>query len=171
MNNPPLSNHFKNRSPSSIRRAQIEFSKREDIDSVDVINLAIGNISLPMYPAMRDRLNELGSTRFSDGVVKYTSSNGNEDARNAFLNILEAEGIDSSNLFSMVTDGGSSAMELMLLGVCGPSSKNPLMLLDPTYTNYKDFANRLSIPITTLVLKINYNLIAFSINIFLSNRE
>ena len=38
MNNPPLSNHFKNRSPSSIRRAQIEFSKREDVDSIDVIN-------------------------------------------------------------------------------------------------------------------------------------
>ena len=155
MNSPPLSNHFKNRSPSSIRRAQIEFSKREDIDSVDVVNLAIGNISLPMYPAMRKRLNQLGSTRFSDGVVKYTSSNGNKEARKAFLNILEAEGIDSTDIFSMVTDGGSAAMELMLLGVCGPSSKNPLMLLDPTYTNYTDFANRLSIPITTMVRNIN----------------
>ena len=46
----------------------------------------------------------------------------------------------------MVTDGGSSAMELMLLGVCGPASKIPILFLDPTYTNYKDFANRLSIP-------------------------
>ncbi len=128
---PNLSKHFKNRVPSVIRQAQIEYSKRKDKNIVDVLNLAIGNISLPMHPAMQNRLKEVGQTIFSDGVVKYTSTIGNKETRDAFLNILQAEGINTSNIFSNITDGGSSAMELMMLGVCGPGSSYPIMLLDP----------------------------------------
>ena len=83
-----ISKHFQNRSPSAIRKAQIEFSKREDRESINVINMAIGNISMPMYPAMRKRLMELGVERISDGVVKYTPTSGTVEAREAFLNIL-----------------------------------------------------------------------------------
>ena len=49
------------------------------------------------------------------------------------------------------------SMELMLLGVCGPASKIPILFLDPTYTNYKDFANRLSIPIVSINRQIDDN--------------
>ena len=146
MNSMKISNHFQNRSPSVIRSAQIAFSEREDIDEIKVINMAIGNISLPMYPAMRKKMKALGDSIFSDGVVKYTPTVGTENARNAFLNILAAEGYDTTGIMSMVTDGGSAAMELMLLGICGPNSDRPILFLDPTYTNYKDFAKRLSIP-------------------------
>ena len=51
-----LSNHFKERKPSSIRQAQIKFSNREDRKKVKVINLAIGNVSLPIHPSMRKRM-------------------------------------------------------------------------------------------------------------------
>jgi len=146
---PELSLHFQNRIPSVIRQAQIVFSQRIDKDSIQVVNLAIGNVSLPMHPAMQKRMNELGNSRFSDGIVKYTPSAGTQEVRAAFLNIIAAEGIDTSNLFSMVTDGGSAAMELMMLGVCGPSAPRPLMLLDPAYTNYIEFGKRLSIPMVT----------------------
>ena len=61
---PSLSEHFKNRAPSVIRQAQIEYSKREDKNIVDVLNLAIGNISLPMHPAMQNRLKKIGQTIF-----------------------------------------------------------------------------------------------------------
>ena len=146
---PELSLHFQNRMPSVIRQAQIVFSQRTDKDSIQVVNLAIGNVSLPMHPAMQTRMNELGNSRFSDGIVKYTPSAGTQEARAAFLNIISAEGIDTSKLFSMITDGGSAAMELMMLGVCGPSALRPLMLLDPAYTNYIEFSKRLSIPVVT----------------------
>ena len=146
---PELSDHFKNRRPSAIRQAQIIFSQRKGKDSIQVINLAIGNVSLPMYPAMKKRMNELGDKGFKDGVVKYTPSVGTTEARNSFLNIIASEYVDTSNLNCMITDGGSQAMEIMLLGVCGPSSTKPLMLLDPAYTNYIEFAKRLSIPIVT----------------------
>lgn len=155
MTNPKLSKHFKNRKPSVIRQAQIEFSKRKDINNVDVLNLAIGNVSLPIHPAMKKRLKEIGQTRFSDGVIKYTSTVGNQETRDAFLNILESEGIDTSNIFASITDGGSSAMELMMLGVCGPASNSPIMLLDPAYTNYLEFAKRLAINVITVSRSIN----------------
>ncbi len=147
MNQPALSNHFDLRKPSAIRKAQIEFSKRNDKNEIDVINLAIGNVSLPMYPAMREKLRKIGNDVFKDGVIKYTSTSGTKNARNAFLNILSAEGIETDCIYPLVTDGGSTAMELMILGVCGPASKNSLLLFDPAYTNYLQFARRLSVPI------------------------
>ena len=146
---PNLSSHFENRLPSAIREAQIIFTQREDKNEIQVVNLAIGNVSLPMHPAMQNRLNEMGQIWFKDGVVKYTTSVGTDEAREAFLNIIGSEGVDTSHLYCMITDGGSQAMELMMLGVCGPSSEKPLMLLDPAYTNYIEFGKRLSIPIVT----------------------
>ena len=157
MSLPNVSKHYIQRKPSSIREAQIAFGRRKDKESIKVINLAIGNISMPMYPAMQSRLNELGNSIFSDGIIKYTPTVGTKDANKAFLNILESEGVNSKNIYSMVTDGGSSAMELMLLGVCGPSSKKPLLILDPAYTNYIEFSKRLSIPIVPYVRSIKKN--------------
>ena len=146
---PSLSSHFEKRLPSSIRQAQILFAQRQDKTEVQVVNLAIGNVSLPMHPAMQKRMKELGENRFNDGVVKYTPSVGTDEARNAFLNIIASEGVETSHLYCMITDGGSQAMEIMMLGVCGPLSERPLMLLDPAYTNYIEFGKRLSIPIVS----------------------
>ena len=146
---PKLSSHFKSRLPSAIRQAQIIFSNRVDKDDIQVVNLAIGNVSLPMHPVMINRMNELGINEYNNGVVKYTPSVGTDEARKAFLNIIGSEGVDTSHLYSMITDGGSQAMELMMLGACGPSSNRPLMLLDPAYTNYIEFGKRLSISIIT----------------------
>lgn len=133
------------------------FSKRTDNKSVVVINLAIGNISLPMHPAMIERMKSLGNEVFKDGVVKYESTVGNIKTIKAFLNILSSLEIDTNNIKCLVTDGGSAAMELMLLGVCGPSSHNPIMMLDPTYTNYVDFSKRLSIPTISYNRELNKN--------------
>ncbi|MBT7119607.1 MAG: aminotransferase class I/II-fold pyridoxal phosphate-dependent enzyme, partial [Candidatus Marinimicrobia bacterium] len=146
---PSLSSHFEKRLPSAIRQAQILFAQRQDKNEVQVVNLAIGNVSLPMHPAMQKRMNELGENRFSDGVVKYSPSVGTDEARKAFLNIIASEGVETSDLYCMITDGGSQAMEIMMLGVCGPKSERPLMLLDPAYTNYIEFGKRLSIPIVS----------------------
>ena len=41
-------------------------------------------------------------------------------------------------------------MELMLLGVSGTSDGEPIMVIDPLYTNYVEFAKRLSIPMISL---------------------
>ena len=142
---PILSEHFQHREPSDIRLAQIEFMKRAE--PVEAINVAIGNVSLPMHPAMIRRLAALGApdSPFRDGVVKYTPTVGLEETRAAFLKVIASGGFPTQGLHAQITDGGSQAMELILLGVCGPagSGKRPLLAIDPTYTNYGAMAERI----------------------------
>lgn len=145
MNSPIISDHFKKRKPSGVRLGQIKFSQRKD--KPELINTAIGNVSLPMNPAMQKRMFELNAegSPFAKGVVQYAPTQGFPETQEAFKNILKSEGFDTSNLFVQITNGGSSAMELTMLGVCGDSGSDekPLMTIDPTYTNYNSFAERL----------------------------
>ena len=155
---PNLSKHYTLRLPSEIRQAQMIFSERSDKHLVNVINVAIGNVSLPLHPKMFKKLKSIGINTFKDGVVKYTPSKGIKSARMALLKIICADiGFKLKNVYSQITDGGSQAMELMLLGVCGPNSSRPLMIFEPTYTNYIDFCNRLSIPLISYERSINSN--------------
>jgi aspartate aminotransferase len=142
---PQLSAHFASRQPSPIRVSQIRFAERTD--GAEAINVAIGNVSLPMHPAMRGRLTALDQpgSPFADGVVKYTTTVGLDETRAAFLNIIASSGFPTDGLLAQVTDGGSQAMELVLLGCCGPAGtdERPLLMIDAAYTNYGSFAKRL----------------------------
>ena len=141
---PRLSRHFASRQPSVIRMAQIEFAKRQD--STQDVNVAIGNVSLPMHPAMQARLGALTApgTPFADGVVKYSATVGLAETNDAFLNIIASSGCKTDSLHCQVTDGGSQGMELVIVGCCGAAGTNeqPLLLIDAAYTNYTAFAER-----------------------------
>jgi aspartate aminotransferase len=145
MSEAKLSPHFATRQPSVIRLAQIEFMGRDD--HTEAVNVAIGNVSLPMHPAMQDRLKNLGAgeSPFADGVVKYSATVGMPETNEAFLNIIASSGFNTDGLYCQTTDGGSQGMELVLVGCCGPAGSNekPLMLIDAAYTNYNAFAERL----------------------------
>lgn len=142
---PELSSHFQKRKPSVIRTAQIEFLKRKD--AVEAINVAIGNVSLPMHPAMVRRLADLQAegSPFQTGAVRYTPTAGMEETREAFRHIIASSGFAAEGLHVQITDGGSQAMELVILGVCGDvgTVDKPLLIIDPTYTNYTAMAARL----------------------------
>jgi aspartate aminotransferase len=150
--NPELSLHFQKRNPSVIRTAQIEFSTRKD--AVKAINVAIGNVSLPMHPSMIRRMSKLRGegSPFEHGAVRYTPTVGTEETREAFRHIIASSGLSADPLHVQVTDGGSQAMELVILGVCGEagSSANPLLIVDPTYTNYTAMASRLGRSVVSL---------------------
>ncbi len=145
MNSPKLSSHFESRTPSDVRLAQMKYEVRA-VKPEAVINVSIGNVSLPTNPAMMDRMFHLDAPEspFAKGVIRYTATGGFEETKNAFKNILEAQGFDTSKLNVTVTDGGSTAMELLLIGLCGPAGtgEKPLMMIDPAYTNYISFAER-----------------------------
>lgn len=145
---PTLSPLYQNRQPSNIRLASIEFAKRTD--GVKAIGVAIGNVSLPMHPAMINRMKNLTSPHspFVNGVVKYSETIGIKECNQAIFHILEASNIDTHGLFSQITDGGSQGMELVIVGTTTP--QKPLMLLNPAYSNYVSFANRLAIPIVSV---------------------
>lgn len=122
MSKPVLSAHFESRTPSDVRLAQMKYDERE-VKPAAVINVGIGNVSLPTNPAMMKRMFELNAPEspFANGVVRYSGTAGTVEAQNAFKNILKSEGFDTSKLHVQVTDGGSSGMELLILGVCGPA--------------------------------------------------
>jgi aspartate aminotransferase len=146
MKKPILSAHFESRKPSAVRLAQMKYQERK-VKPDAVINVGIGNVSLPTNPAMKKRMFELNApgSPFAEGVIRYTGTAGTEECQDAFKNILKCEGFDTSKLLVQVTDGGSTSMELLIAGVCGPagSDENPLMMIDPAYTNYISFAQRL----------------------------
>ncbi|NLX61354.1 MAG: aminotransferase class I/II-fold pyridoxal phosphate-dependent enzyme [Tissierellia bacterium] len=153
MQKPILSEHFQSREPSDVRLAQIKYAERK-VKPEKIINVGIGNVSLPTNPAMQKRMFELNSpdSPFANGVIRYTGTAGTEEAQNAFKNILKSEGFNTDNLYVQITDGGSAGMELLILGVCGPagSDERPLMLIDPAYTNYISFAERLGRKVVTI---------------------
>jgi aspartate aminotransferase len=124
-----------------------------------VINVGIGNVSLPTNPAMQKRMFALGAPEspFAKGVIRYTTTAGTQECQDAFKNILKCEGFETSKLHVQVTDGGSAAMELLLIGVCGPagSGEKPLMVIDPAYTNYISFAERIGRKIVTVSRSLN----------------
>ncbi|HSP48072.1 MAG TPA: aminotransferase class I/II-fold pyridoxal phosphate-dependent enzyme, partial [Clostridiaceae bacterium] len=158
MSKPVLSAHFESRTPSDVRLAQMKYEERK-VKPEAVINVGIGNVSLPTNPAMMKRMFELGAPEspFAKGVVRYSTTAGFVETQDAFKNILKCEGFDTSKLFVQVTDGGSSAMELLLLGVCGAAGTDdkPLMVIDPAYTNYISFAERVGRKIVTVTRELN----------------
>lgn len=146
MSKPILSKHFESRTPSDVRLAQMKYAERK-VKPEAVINVGIGNVSLPTNPAMQKRMFNLDAPEspFSKGVIRYTASGGFDETQEAFKNILKCQGFDTDKLLVTVTDGGSTGMELLIVGVCGPagSDEKPLMMIDPAYTNYISFAERL----------------------------
>jgi len=146
MSKPILSAQFESRMPSDVRLAQMKYDERK-VKPEAVINVGIGNVSLPTNPAMQKRMFALDAPEspFAKGVVRYTGTAGTTECQDAFKNILNCEGFDTSKLFVEVTDGGSTGMELLLLGVCGAAGtgEKPLMMIDPAYTNYISFAERI----------------------------
>ena len=90
---PSISKHYQQREPSAIRKAQILFNSRKDKKHVKVINLAIGNISLPMHPVMVERMKSIGERHspFVEGIVKYTSTEGTQECQKAFISAIKAE--------------------------------------------------------------------------------
>jgi aspartate aminotransferase len=150
---PKLSPLYENRKPSNIRLASIEYAKRTD--GVRAVNVAIGNVSLPMHPAMIKRMENLTKNEgpFANGVVKYSETMGTKECNQTILHILKASGIDTTGLYSQITDGGSQGMELVLAGTV--TKDRPLMLLTPAYSNYVSFAGRLgNIPIISANRKL-----------------
>ncbi len=145
MNKPIMSEHFKKRMPSDVRLGQMKFAERKVKPAL--VNVAIGNVSLPTNPAMQKRMFSLDAPEspFAKGVVRYSGTAGTTEAQDAFKNILKCEGFNTDKLHVAVTDGGSSGMELLLLGVCGDAGvdEKPFMMIDPAYTNYISFAERI----------------------------
>ncbi len=127
----------------------MEFAKRTD--GVKAINVSIWNVSLPMHPAMQERMFTIktSDSPLAQWIVQYSQTVWLPETQEAFLHIIASSGCDTTWLFAQITDGWSQAMELLLLWVSDAHDR-PIMLIDPAYTNYLWFAWRTSRNIVTL---------------------
>ena len=146
---PKLSETAEVAESSVIRNAQESFRWRDDKDEVFPLNLAIGNVFLPMHPSMLRRARDIDADHhpLKTGSVPYTATVGTDAARAAILNVIGAPGFDIEGLYSHITAGGTGAMELMIRACC--QKGKPLMLIEPFYTNYKELATKLGIPVVS----------------------
>lgn len=154
MSTPILSKIAESAEASVIRNAQESFRWRDDNAEISPVNLAIGNVSLPMHPGMLKRARDINSSEhlLSKGVVSYTATVGTDKARAGVLNIIKTLGFNIDGLYSHVTAGGTGAMELMIRACC--EKDKPLMLIEPYYTNYQELAVKLGIPTTFVSRKL-----------------
>lgn len=91
---PSLSQYFVSKNPPATRMAQMECLKRTD--NVKAINVSVGNVSLPMHPAMQERMLHLADNgTFQNGIVQYTQTVGTKEANDAFLNIIASSGYET----------------------------------------------------------------------------
>lgn len=143
---PGLSEIAEGAEASVIRSAQEAFRWRPDNKEVSPLNLAIGNVSLPMHPGMLRRAKDAGADHhpLKEGSVPYTATVGTDSARAAILNVIKALNFDVEGLYSHITAGGTGAMELMIRACC--EKDRPLMLIEPFYTNYKELAAKVGVP-------------------------
>lgn len=151
---PIISDHCINKNPSAIRIAQIKFFDRQASgDKTIAINTAIGNVSLPMHPAMVNRMKNLDEhPEFKKGIVRYSSTRGFKETQEAFLNIIKSSGFSTKDISVHITEGASEAMELVLKGTAGliNGESRPILLIDASYTNYTALANRLNINVVSM---------------------
>lgn len=153
MQPPRLSEIAESAEASAIRSAQEAFRWRSDNRDVNPLNLAIGNVSLPAHQGMLNRARDVGADHhplgpLKKGSVPYTATVGTDAARAAILNVIGAPGFDTEGLYSHITAGGTGAMELMIRACC--EKGRPLMLIEPYYTNYKELADKVGVPTTSV---------------------
>jgi hypothetical protein len=67
-----LSSYFSERNPSDNRLAQIVFASRTD--GVQAVNVSVGNVSLPMHPAMHRRMITLSESPYAEGSLPYSAT-------------------------------------------------------------------------------------------------
>ncbi len=141
------SNFFNSIKPSGLRMAQIMFEKRVEKSiknneaPIEAVNVAIGSVSLKTHPKMLERYLNPQDESLKNGIWRYGETHGTHKANEAFLNIVKSflpENYKTA-LYSIVEEGGSAVMRSVVLGVCGDAGKEekPLLVMNPTYTNYK----------------------------------
>ncbi len=142
-----FSNFFNNVRPSGLRLAQTVFENRVASDKenhkapIEAINVAIGSVSLKTHPKMLERYLNPTNQELIEGTWRYGETPGTQKANDVFIKIIRAFLPKDINpqLYSVVQEGGSAVMRTAILGVCGDagSDEKPLLVMNPTYTNYK----------------------------------
>ncbi len=160
-----LSRFFENIKPSGLRVAQEIFERRVEeeiakgVSPTKAINVAIGNVSLKTHPKLLERYLHPSNPELRGGVWQYTQTQGTKAAQEAFKNIIYSflPKEVRPELHILVESGGSSVMKTVVLGICGDagSGERPLLVMDPTYANYKAVSDETGRRIVAIQRRLN----------------
>ncbi len=150
---PRFSNYFNSIKPSGLRVAQTLFAQRvekeqkEGKPAIEAINVAIGSVSLKTHPKLLKRYLKPEDPALTEGIWRYGETPGTKKANEVFIKIIHAflPKDKRPRLYSLIQEGGSAVMRTVLLGLCGDPGKDerPLLVMNPTYTNYKAVSEEL----------------------------
>ena len=162
-----VSSFFESIKSSCLRNAQILFEKRTEQERrrgervTIAINAAIGNVSLKTHPKMLERYLNPMDEELRNGVWKYCDTQGRELCNKAFINVVRSFLKEGNNpeIYSLIDAGGSNIMKIVMLGVCGEpgTSDRPLLIVDPTYTNYKSIGKEIGRSVISITRVLQEN--------------
>ncbi len=147
-----LSDYYQSLKPSPLRGARQIASKRKD--KVKIIDSSIGSVGLPTNSEIQKRMRTLMGG-FKDKALPYTSTEGTDEAKQAFVNIYRSLGVDIKDKLIHITASGSLGMQYVMLGLC--EKNKPLAGFSPMYANYLSYGKRFNLPVVSLKRVLNDN--------------
>ena len=88
---------------------------------------------------------------FSQDVIAYATSQGNNDLRDAMSNYYKEFDIPFEREDIIVTNGGSEALLFAFMAICDPGDE--ILIPEPFYANYNAFAGSVNVKVTPITTK------------------
>lgn len=132
-----LSNRIKNMGLSPIRKLNSNAIDRK-LKGIHIYNLNIGQPDLKISDSFFKSIKS-----YSSDLLKYTESNGDNNLINAIIRHYNHYEISFNANDILITNGASEAISFSLLAIC--DIEDNILIPEPFYTNYLNFAKSLSI--------------------------
>jgi aspartate aminotransferase len=128
-----LSNRARNTPPSPIRRLA-PLAQKAKSNGTKVYHLNIGQPDIETPQEFFE-----GVRNYSEKVLAYEQSGGNQHLRDVWCAAFNSELALSINVEDfLITTGASEGLIFLFMATCDPGDE--IIVIDPTYANYKSFA-------------------------------
>ena len=144
---PQISERGRLMPPSPIRKL-VPFSETAKQKGIKVYHLNIGQPDIPT-PATALR----AISDFSQGVIEYSHSAGNESYRRKLAKYYQGIGVDIDHTQIITTTGGSEAIIFAMMSCLNPGDE--LIVAEPFYANYNGFSITSGVKVAPITSKID----------------
>ncbi len=144
---PQISERGRLMPPSPIRKL-VPFSEAAKQKGIKVYHLNIGQPDIPTPAAALKAISD-----FSQGVIEYSHSAGNESYRRKLAKYYQGIGVDIDHTQIITTTGGSEAIIFAMMSCLNPGDE--LIVAEPFYANYNGFSITSGVKVVPITSKIN----------------
>lgn len=133
--------------PSPIRKL-VPFSEAAKQKGIKVYHLNIGQPDIPTPSTALKAISD-----FSQGVIEYSHSAGNESYRRKLAKYYQGIGVDIDHTQIITTTGGSEAIIFAMMSCLNPDDE--LIVAEPFYANYNGFSITSGVKVVPITSKID----------------